>query len=107
MQEAGSDPDGVKYLVAMGIEPIAVHDRDQGIEGALKFNEPIASALDGKGRVVQMYENVEDEVGYTAPSSEKPLRAFQETTSWGDDWNGVPDRWKEKMKEIFSGYIGD
>lgn len=95
----------VKYLVSMGIEPIVVHDRDKGIEGAEKFNNPIADATQGKGRVIQMCENVEDEIGYDSPSSEKPLRAYRETLTWGDDWGGVPEPWKEKMKEIFGDYI--
>jgi len=95
----------IKYLVAMGIEPIVVHDRDQGIEGAEKFNHPIANALSGMGKVVQMHENVEDEIGYKAPSYEKPLRAFKETVTWGDGWDGVPAGWKEKMRDIFSDYI--
>lgn len=95
----------VKYLIAMGIEPIVVHDRDRGIEGAEKFNQPIADALDGKGKIIQMHENVEDEIGYTTPHSEKPLRAFKETVTWGDDWDGVPEGWKGKMKAIFSDYI--
>jgi predicted ATP-dependent endonuclease of OLD family len=93
-----------KYLVAMGIAPIVAHDRDQGIAGAEKFNQPIADALSGKGKVVQMHENVEDEIGYTAPLSEKPLRAFQEASKW-TDWASVPDSWKTKMKEIFGEYI--
>ena len=63
-----------------------------------------ADALEGKGKVVQMHENVEDEVGYTAPSSEKPLRAFQEASKW-TDWNSVPEGWKTKMKDIFGEYI--
>lgn len=95
----------VKYLVAMGIEPIVVHDRDEGIEGAVKFNKPIADALNGKGKIVQMHENVEDEIGYKAPSSEKPFRAFKETLAWGADWDSVPAKWKNKMKEIFGKYI--
>lgn len=95
----------VKYLVAMGIEPIVVHDRDAGIEGAVKFNQPISDALNGNGKIVQMHENVEDEIGYEAPSSEKPFRAFKETVSWGSDWDSVPANWKMKMKEIFGEYI--
>ena len=95
----------VKYLVSMGIEPIVVHDRDKGTEGAEKFNVPISNATQGKGKVIQMCENVEDEIGYDAPSSEKPLRAYKETITWGDNWDGVPDSWKEKMKEIFGDYI--
>jgi hypothetical protein len=71
----------------------------------MKFNKPIADAIGTKGRVIQMHENVEDEVGYTAPSSEKPLRAFHETAKWGGDWASVPATWKDKMKAIFGDYI--
>ena len=95
----------VKYLISMGIEPIVVHDTDAGTERAEIFNKPIADALNGKGKIIQMNKNVEDEVGYTAPSSEKPLRAFTETSGWGDDWSGVPENWKNKMREIFGEYI--
>lgn len=95
----------VKYLVSMGIEPIVVHDRDKGIAGAEKFNQPIIDATQGKGKVVQMCENVEDEIGYDAPSYEKPLRAYKETNKWGDNWAGVPESWKVKMKEIFGDHI--
>lgn len=95
----------VKYLVSMGIEPIVVHDRDKGTEGAEKFNQPISDATQGKGSVIQMHENIEDEIGYEAPSYEKPLRAYQETLTWGDDWDKVPETWRNKMKEIFGDYI--
>lgn len=95
----------VKYLVAMGINPIVVHDRDNGIAGAMVFNQPIANALGSKGKVVQMLENIEDEIGYPAPSSEKPFRAYQEIQNWGGDWATVPARWKAKMLEIFGDYI--
>ena len=95
----------IKYLVAMGIHPIVVHDRDDGVAGAMIFNQPIADALAGTGKVIQMHENIEDEIGYKAPSAEKPFRAYKETQTWGDDWNGVPAKWKEKMKIIFGDYI--
>lgn len=95
----------VKYLVAMGINPIVVHDRDGGVAGAEVFNQPIADALAGGGKVVQMHENVEDELGYSAPNSEKPFKAYQHTLTWGEDWAGVPAKWKAKMVEIFGNYI--
>lgn len=94
-----------KYLVSMGMEPIVVHDRDKGTEGAEVFNQPIADALGGKGKVIQMHENVEDEIGYEAPSTEKPFRAYKETLKWGEDWVSIPNKWKLKMKEIFGEYI--
>lgn len=95
----------VKYLVAMGIAPIVVHDRDDGIAGAMVFNQPIVDALGGIGKVVHMHENVEDEIGYQAPKAEKPFRAYQETQKWGNEWAAVPETWKHKMLEIFGDYI--
>ena len=93
-----------KYLISMGITPIVAHDRDQGNKGAEKFNQPITDAVAGNGKVIQMHENVEDEVGYPAPSSEKPLTAFRQTALWAD-WESVPDGWKDKMKAIFGDYL--
>lgn len=95
----------VKYLVAMGITPIVVHDHDGDVAGAEVFNQPIADALAGTGKVIQMHENIEDEMGYPAPASEKPFKAYQETNKWGDDWAGIPAAWKEKMAEIFGDYV--
>lgn len=96
----------VKYLTAMGISPIVVHDRDSKTAGALKFNEPIAKAVGSTGKIVLMVENVEDEVGYSA-EHEKPFKAFQETEKWGDKWSEIPENWRKKMKEIFGAYINE
>lgn len=95
----------VKYLVAMGIAPIVIHDRDGGVAGAEVFNQPIVEALAGSGKVIQMYENIEDELGYPAPSSEKPFRAYQHTKTWGDDWESLPATWRAKMVEVFGSYV--
>ncbi len=94
----------VKYLTSMGIKPIAVHDRDKGIEGAEKFNEPIRQAIGDNGKVVMMCENVEDEIGYSA-KTDKPFTAYLETQKWGDEWEDIPEKWKQKLKEIFGDYI--
>ncbi len=94
----------VKYLTSMGLKPLVVHDRDNGVEGAEKFNEPISQALNGNGRVILMKENIEDEIGYTA-NSEKPHKAYLETQSWGENWTDIPENWRNKMKEIFNEYV--
>jgi predicted ATP-dependent endonuclease of OLD family len=96
----------VKYLTSMGIHPIVVHDRDNGNINAMKYNEPIATALGSAGRIVLMIENVENEVGYTA-TYEKPFKAFQETDNWGETWNDIPINWRRKMIEIFGEYINE
>jgi hypothetical protein len=89
----------------MGLAPIVVHDRDGVVAGAEVFNQPIADALGVVGKVIQMYENIEDEIGYTAPTYDKPFKAYQETQKWGDEWESVPENWKNKMLEIFGDYI--
>lgn len=94
-----------KYLVAMNIAPVIVHDRDIGTDGAVIFNQPIADALGGTGKVIQMLENIEDELGYAAPSAEKPFKAYQKTKEWGDTWEDIPEKWRAKMASIFDGYI--
>jgi putative ATP-dependent endonuclease of the OLD family len=94
-----------KYLVAMGIHPIVVHDRDEGTAGAEVFNTPISSAVGAQGKVIQMHENIEDEIGFTAPTSEKPYKAYKQTLNWGENWQDIPLTWREKMKEIFGDYV--
>ena len=94
-----------KYLIAMNISPTIVHDRDAGTAGAVVFNQPIADALGGAGKVIQMHENIEDELGYAAPSAEKPFRAYQKTKEWGDTWLDIPEKWRARMESIFDGYI--
>ena len=95
----------VKYLVSMDIAPCVVHDRDKGEPGAEVFNAPIAMALGGRGKVVQMHECVENEIGYPAPNSEKPFKAYEQTKSWGGAWEEIPEGWRKKMKEVFGDYI--
>ncbi|WP_299435732.1 AAA family ATPase [uncultured Maribacter sp.] len=94
----------VKYLTSMGIKPIVVHDRDNGINGAVKFNQPIKNAVGTNGRIVEMHENVEDVIGYVA-SYEKPFKAFEQTQNWGKNWEDIPENWRNKMIEIFGTYI--
>lgn len=94
----------VKYLTSMGIKPIVVHDRDKGIDGAEKFNNPIKDAIGDNGSIILMCENVEEELGYEA-KYEKPFKAYLQTLSWGEKWEDIPENWRRKMKEIFNDYV--
>ncbi|MCO6164501.1 ATP-dependent endonuclease [Flavobacterium sp. NRK F7] len=94
----------VKYLTSMGINPIVVHDIDAEEPNAAKFNEPIAAALNGMGKIVLMSNNVEDELGYVA-TYEKPFKAYNQTLAWGENWNDLPENWRNKMTEIFEEYL--
>ena len=94
----------VKYLTSMGIDPIVVHDRDSNELNAEKYNEPIANALGSNGKVVMMNNNVEDELGYIA-TYEKPFKAYKKTLEWGENWEDLPENWRNKLIEIFGDYI--
>jgi predicted ATP-dependent endonuclease of OLD family len=94
----------VRYLTSMGLKPIVVHDRDAGIVGAEKYNEPISQAVNGNGRIVLMCEDIEDEVGYKA-EYEKPYMAYIESKKWGNTWEDLPNNWKNKMKDIYGDFI--
>ena len=89
----------------MGIEPIVVHDKDSNTPNAEKFNIPILEALNGKGKRIFMENNIEEELGYVAPSSDKPYSAYKEIKQRGPSWENLPERWRNKMKEIFEDYI--
>jgi hypothetical protein len=52
-----------------------------------------------------LHECIEDLIGYPAPSSEKPFKAYKETLSWNDNWDGVPQSFRDVMVKAFSPYI--
>lgn len=94
----------VKYLTSMGIQPIVVHDRDANEPNAEKYNQPIQDALGAGGKIIMMHENVEEEIGYIA-TYEKPFKAYSQTKSWGDNWQDIPENWRNKLKDIFHDFI--
>ncbi|MGN7988621.1 ATP-dependent nuclease [Pedobacter sp. 22226] len=94
----------VKYLISMGIKPIVVHDKDENEPNAFKFNQPIRDALGNNGKIIMMNNCVEDEIGYNA-TYEKPFKAYQVADSWGDNWEDVPLKWRNKLHEIFDSYL--
>jgi putative ATP-dependent endonuclease of the OLD family len=89
-----------KYLKAMGIIPFIIHDRDGGIAGAEKFNDPIEAVV-GKENVIQLEECLEDVLGYDPPLTEKPFTAYSVAKGWGDEWSDVPERWRLVMERAF------
>lgn len=90
----------VKYLNDLHIFPYVMHDRDQGIAGAVVFNQPIANAVNDPTRLILNHENVEDILGYVAPSHDKPFKAFLYTSNW-ETVNDIPTEWKQKIEFIF------
>lgn len=91
----------IKYFNAIGINYFVIHDRDQGVAGAEIFNQPILDAMNGDStKRLMMQECLEDELGYPAPSSEKPYKAYQKTLEWNGDWENVTPNWKTKIETI-------
>ena len=97
----------IKYLKALNVNIFVVHDEDADTPGAAKMNQPILEALGGAENCRLMMKNcVEDELGYPAPSSEKPYKAFLFVKDW-NSWDDVPDNWKAKMRIVFREYTDD
>ena len=95
----------VKYLKAMNVEIFAVHDEDANTQGAVIMNQPILDALDNdSSKRLMMHNCVEDELGYPAPTSDKPFKAYQYVNSW-NSWDEIPENWRNKMQYIFAQYF--
>lgn len=92
----------IKYLRSMNVNLFVVHDRDQGVERAEGMNQPILDALGGdNSKRLMMQECVEDELGYPAPTHDKPFNAYSKVKDW-KTWNDVSENWKNKMRIVFS-----
>jgi predicted ATP-dependent endonuclease of OLD family len=90
----------VKYLQDLGIYPYVMHDRDQGTAGAEVFNQPISTAVNDATRLTLNHENVESSLGYVAPSTDKPFKAFTITNAWTSVAD-IPAEWKTKFEFMF------
>lgn len=83
-----------KYLNALGIDYVVMHDRDAGNDRAMAVNKHIALQT-GENRRVMVHECIEDILGYDAPSNEKPYKAYAHiSSSWGESFSDLPEDWK-------------
>ena len=95
----------VKYFNALGIDYFVIHDRDRGTDRAENYNQHILVAMNNQeAKRLMMQECIEDELGYDAPSNEKPYNAYEKTQEW-ESWEDVPENWKNKMQIVFSEYF--
>lgn len=90
----------VKYLKALEIDFHVIHDRDNGVDGAMVFNEPIANVINDENKLTVLHECIEDELGYTAPTSDKPFKAYKEASRW-TTLADIPHSWLEKFGRAF------
>ena len=91
----------LKYLSTMGISPYVIHDRDKGVPKAEIFNSPIEKLVEDKNKLHVLEECIEDVLGYTAPSGEKPYKAFKYLNGLGETWDDLPKDLIDLMKKIF------
>jgi putative ATP-dependent endonuclease of the OLD family len=94
-----------KYLNSLGVDFYVIHDRDKGCDKAELFNTPILTAVGKDNRVFMLEECMEDVLGYSPPSTEKPFKAYTNTISWGDSWNDVPQKLRAVLERVFPDYI--
>ena len=93
----------IKYLRALSIDPYAIHDQDSKT-GATKFNAPILNSLSSSNRRYMFTNCIEDVLGYTPPSTNKPFTAYLFIkNNWAESkgWDGVQENWKKIIEEIF------
>jgi putative ATP-dependent endonuclease of OLD family len=92
----------IKYLKAMHIDIYIMHDKDENTPGAVVFNEPIRQALDNDSHLFVLENCVEDMLGYTAPTSDKPYKAYcYINKNWGE-WKNIREEWKTIIQNIFN-----
>jgi putative ATP-dependent endonuclease of OLD family len=92
----------VKYLRAMGINPVVIHDKDEGMERAEVFNNPILEAVGDDRRRIMLGNCIEDVLGYDPPSNEKPYKAYTYISrNWTEDWESISPMWKLIITDVF------
>lgn len=90
-----------RYLNALGIPFTVIHDRDGQVGKASDINQTIADAVGDPSRVFVLEECLENALGYSPPSHEKPFRVYEKSQMWGN-LSDVPLKWKE----AFDGALG-
>lgn len=92
----------VKYLKSMQISPFVMHDKDEGTQGAIVFNEPIRKELDNDSHLFLLENCIEDVLGYNAPSSNKPYMAYKYIKDNWTNWSAISVKWRKIMQDIFN-----
>ena len=86
----------------MGIEPVVMHDKDSETPGAVVFNQPILEAVGDATKVFVVENCIEDVLGYTAPRSNKPYKAYVHIKNNWTDYNSISESWREIVSNVFA-----
>lgn len=94
-----------KYLNALDINYILMHDRDKGTGKAEAMNDPILLQT-GKERRIMIEECIEDILGYAAPTKEKPYKAHSHIQdNWGEKFDSLPEAWRSVFLKLCSPHL--
>ncbi len=98
-------PPLIKYFEALGINDyFVIHDRDRGVQRAEDVNPRILTAIQSEDKRIMLEECIEDNLGYNAPSKDKPYKAYLQTKDW-NTFEDIPNNWKTVLRKVFDGYI--
>jgi putative ATP-dependent endonuclease of OLD family len=93
----------VLYLKSLGIDPIVMHDSDEGVAGAEVHNEPIRLAIGNDNNLFVLNLCLENVLGYEPVGrAEKPYKAYRETLTWGESYEDVPVEWRTVFEGIMA-----
>lgn len=94
-----------KYMNALGMNYVLMHDKDSNTPGAVIMNAPILAAC-GENRRIMLEECVEDILGYPSPASEKPFKAYKHIQeNWPADFPSLPERWRNIFIDLATPYL--
>lgn len=94
-----------KYLNALNIDYIFMHDADSTTPKAAAMN-PLILAQTGESKRIMVNECIEDLLGYPAPSKDKPYKAYSYISdNWGDAFHEIPSQWRNVFIKLCSPYI--
>ncbi|NLK76642.1 MAG: AAA family ATPase [Clostridiales bacterium] len=92
----------IKYLRAMHIDIYVMHDKDENTSGAVVFNNSIRQALSDDTHLFVLENCIEDVLGYSVPTSDKPYKAYCYIKDNWKQWKDINDKWKEIVEAIFN-----
>ena len=92
----------IKYLKSMHIDIYVMHDKDEDTPGAVIFNEPIRCALGYDSHLFVLRNCIEDVLGYPAPTTNKPYKAYCYIKDNWSEWKDITDEWKLIIEAIFN-----
>ncbi|PIF14002.1 AAA family ATPase [Candidatus Pantoea floridensis] len=93
-----------KYLNALDVNYIILHDEDSQKAGARIFNDLILNVSTAQRRIM-IRDCIEDILNYPPPSSDKPYKAHKHISDNWTDFNSIPEAWRDVFKLLHSPYL--